>query len=89
MKSSYQGLFLDTLPTVGPREHNVVMPVRRKRSISLPPELDQLVEAAARSEGVPVSVWLVRSAEDRFRILDSLTSAAESRAAYRAVEERS
>lgn len=45
------------------------MTVRPMRSISLPPDLDARVEAAA-AEGIAVSPWLARSAEDRLLLAD-------------------
>lgn len=53
------------------------MAIRKKRSVSFPPELDARVEAAARAEGIPVSAWLARSAEDRLLIADGLAAMAE------------
>lgn len=53
------------------------MAVRRKRSISLPPDLDARVEAAAAAEGIAVSAWLARSAEDRLFLADGLRAMAE------------
>lgn len=53
------------------------MTVRRKRSISLSPELDRRVECAARAEGVPVSVWIARSAEDRLLVIEGLAAMKE------------
>lgn len=58
------------------------MPVRKKRSISLPPDLDARIEAAALAEGVPVSAWLARSAQDRLIVADGLAAMAEWRAEH-------
>jgi hypothetical protein len=44
------------------------MAVRTKRSISLPPELDQAIEHAAAVDGLTVSAWLARTIEHRLRI---------------------
>lgn len=52
------------------------MAVRRKRSISLPPDLDARVEAAA-AEGIAASAWLARSTEDRLLLADGLKAMAE------------
>lgn len=44
------------------------MAVRPKRSISLPPDLDAAVEAAAALQGASVSRWLADAAAHRLRI---------------------
>lgn len=52
------------------------MPVRRKRSISLPPDLDAAIEAAAGDEGLTYSGWLAAVARREFIIragLDGVT----------------
>ena len=41
---------------------------RQNRSISLPPELDQAIERAARLEGATVSGWLAAAAAHRLRM---------------------
>jgi hypothetical protein len=41
---------------------------REKRSISLPPELAQAVEEAARAEGLTFSAWLARTAARRLKL---------------------
>lgn len=48
------------------------MASRRRRSISLPLDLDARVEAAAAAERVTVSAWLARSAESRLLLADGL-----------------
>ncbi|GAA1155727.1 hypothetical protein GCM10009630_62110 [Kribbella jejuensis] len=37
----------------------------RKLSISVPPEVEELIKAAAAEEGVPVSTWLAQAAVDK------------------------
>ncbi|MCU1357503.1 MAG: hypothetical protein JWM89_2921 [Acidimicrobiales bacterium] len=44
------------------------MPARPKRSISLPPELDEAVEAAAALQGTTFSGWLAQTAAHRLKI---------------------
>jgi hypothetical protein len=44
------------------------MPQRDKRSISLPPELAQAVEEAARAEGLTFSGWLAKTAAHRLKL---------------------
>jgi hypothetical protein len=41
---------------------------RVKRSVSLPGELAEAVEAAARAQGTTVSAWLAESAAHRLRM---------------------
>jgi hypothetical protein len=41
---------------------------RVKRSVSLPGELAEAVEAAARAQGTTVSAWLAQSAAHRLRM---------------------
>jgi hypothetical protein len=45
-----------------------VMAVRRKRSISIPPDLDAEIAAAARAAGVSYSAWLAQTAQKEFII---------------------
>jgi hypothetical protein len=58
------------------------MTVRRKRSISLDPDLDARIEASAKAEGVPFSTWLARSAEDRLLLADGLAAMVEWQAEH-------
>jgi len=44
------------------------MTQRHKRSISLPPDLDKEVEAAAAESGTTVSAWLAATAAHRLRL---------------------
>jgi uncharacterized protein (DUF1778 family) len=37
----------------------------RKLSISVPPEVEELIKAAAAEEGIPVSAWLTRAAVEK------------------------
>jgi hypothetical protein len=50
------------------------MAVRKKRSISMPPELDAEVAAAAASEGVSYSAWLASAARKEFTIQAGLAA---------------
>jgi len=52
------------------------MVVRRKRSISMPPDLDADIEAAASAAGMSYSSWLAAMARKEFTIrvgLDAVT----------------
>jgi hypothetical protein len=44
------------------------MAVRKKRSISMPPELDAAIEAAAAEAGMTYSAWLANTARKEFAI---------------------
>jgi hypothetical protein len=37
----------------------------RKLSISVPPEVEETIKAAAAEEGIPVSTWLAQAAVDK------------------------
>ena len=41
---------------------------RHKRSISLPPDLDEAIEGAAQAEGTTVSAWIAEAAAHRLRL---------------------
>lgn len=53
------------------------VPVRRKRSISMPPDLDAEIEAAARSAGTTYSGWLAAMARREFVVRAGLEAVAE------------
>jgi hypothetical protein len=44
------------------------MAVRQKRSISLPPDLADAIDQAARRDGVTVSAWIADTAAHRLRL---------------------
>ena len=44
------------------------MAVRKKRSISIPPELDAEIAAAAQAAGMSYSAWLAQTARKEFII---------------------
>jgi len=52
------------------------MAVRKKRSISMPPELDSRIESAAAAEGTSYSGWLVAVARKEFTIRAGLDAVA-------------
>ena len=54
-----------------------ILAVRKKRSISMPPELDQKIEAAARESGMSYSGWLASTARKEFIIQSGLTAVSE------------
>jgi hypothetical protein len=51
--------------------------LRRKRSISLPPDLDAEVEAAATADGVTYSAWLATAARKELLVRAGLGAVAE------------
>ena len=52
------------------------MAVRKKRSISMPPDLDELIEAAAQRAGLSYSGWLAATARKEFIIQTGLKAVA-------------
>ena len=53
------------------------MAVRKKRSISLPPDLDAEIAAAAEHAGMSYSAWLAATARKEFTIRAGLAAVAE------------
>ena len=57
-----------SLLTVVPLYYRRIMAVHRKRSISIPPELDAEIAAAAQAAGMSYSAWIVQTARKEFII---------------------
>jgi hypothetical protein len=53
------------------------MAQRKKRSISLPPDLALAVDNAARAEGTTFSAWLAQTAAHRLKLEPGLQAIAE------------
>jgi hypothetical protein len=53
------------------------MAVRKKRSISMPPELDAEIAAAAAQEGMSYSAWLAHMARKEFTIRTGLAAVSQ------------
>jgi hypothetical protein len=53
------------------------MAVRKKRSISMPPDLDAEVAAAAAAAGLSYSAWLADTARKEFTIRAGLAAASQ------------
>jgi hypothetical protein len=53
------------------------MPDRKKRSISMPPELDAEIAAAAAEAGLSYSAWLAGTARKEFTIRAGLAAVSE------------
>lgn len=53
------------------------MAVRKKRSVSIPPDLDARIEEAAAEAGLTYSAWLVETARKEFTIRAGLEAVAE------------
>ncbi len=63
--------------TVLPLCYDLVMAVRKKRSVSIPPDLDAQIEAAATEAGMTYSAWLAATARKEFTIQAGLKAIAE------------
>jgi hypothetical protein len=64
------------MPAVLPLYYHSGMVVRKKRSISMPPELDSRIESAAAAEGTSYSGWLAAVARKEFTIRAGLDAVA-------------
>lgn len=64
-------------PTVLPLCYRDAMAVRKKRSISMPPELDAEIAAAAAQAGMSYSAWLADTARKEFTIRAGLAAVSE------------
>jgi hypothetical protein len=53
------------------------MSARRKRSISVPPELDTQIQAEATRDGTTYSGWLTKAAHKELRVRAGLKAVAE------------
>jgi hypothetical protein len=53
------------------------MAVRKKRSVSIPPDLDAQIEAAAADAGMTYSAWLAATARKEFTIRAGLEAVEE------------
>ena len=53
------------------------MAIRKKRSISIPPDLDAEIAAAAEQEGMSYSSWLAATARKEFTIRAGLAAVSE------------
>jgi len=56
------------------RCYRVGMAVRKKRSISMPPDLDAEIATAAEHEGMTYSAWLATTARKEFTIRAGLAA---------------
>jgi hypothetical protein len=63
--------------TVLPLCYHDVMAVRKKRSISMPPELDAEIAAAADQAGMSYSAWLADTARKEFTIRAGLAAVSQ------------
>jgi hypothetical protein len=53
------------------------MAVRKKRSISIPPELDAEIAAAAQAAGMSYSAWLAQTARKEFTLRAGLEAVSQ------------
>ena len=58
------------------------MAVRKKRSISIPPELDAEIAAAAEAAGMTYSAWLAQTARKEFVIRAGLAAVSQYEAEH-------
>jgi hypothetical protein len=58
------------------------MAVRKKRSISMPPELDAEIAAAAQAAGMSYSAWLAQTARKEFIIRAGLEAVSQYEAEH-------
>ena len=66
-----------SLQTVLPLCYLNAMAVRKKRSISMPPDLDAEIAAAAEQAGMSYSAWLADTARKEFTIRAGLAAVSE------------
>jgi hypothetical protein len=71
----------DTM-TVVPLCYRRVMAVRKKRSISIPPELDAAIAAAAQDAGLSYSAWITQTARKEFIIQAGLEAVSKYEAEH-------
>ncbi|HVB45664.1 MAG TPA: hypothetical protein VNF47_23570 [Streptosporangiaceae bacterium] len=58
------------------------MAVRKKRSISMPPELDAEIAAAAEAAGLSYSAWVAKTARKEFTIRAGLEAISQYEAEH-------
>jgi len=58
------------------------MPVRKKRSISIPPDLDAEIAAAAEAAGMSYSAWVAETARKEFTIRAGLAAVSQYEAEH-------
>jgi hypothetical protein len=58
------------------------MAVRKKRSISIPPELDAEIAAAAQAAGMSYSAWLAQTVRKEFTIRAGLEAVSQYEAEH-------
>lgn len=75
VKTSSSGLTLTC--SVLPLCYRNVMAVRKKRSISMPPDLDAEIAAAAAQAGMSYSAWLADAARKEFTIRAGLAAVSQ------------
>jgi hypothetical protein len=70
------------LVAVVPLCYRRFMAVRKKRSISIPPELDAEIAAAARAAGMTYSAWIASTARKEFIIRAGLEAVSQYEAEH-------
>ena len=77
------------MTSVLPLCYRRAMAVRKKRSISMPPDLDAAIEAAAAEAGLTYSAWLASAARKEFAIgagLEAVTEYEREHGSFTAAE---
>src|SRR5260370_1359401 len=67
------------LPVISvlPLCYHMVVAIRKKRSISMPPELDAEIAAAAAEAGLSYSAWLASAARKEFTVRAGLAAVSQ------------
>jgi len=68
--------------TVVPLCYRSVMAVRKKRSISIPPDLDAEIAAAAEAAGMSYSAWVAQTARKEFVVRAGLEAVSQYEAEH-------
>ena len=68
--------------TVVPLCYRWVMAVRKKRSISIPPDLDAEIAAAAEAAGMSYSAWVAQTARKEFVVRAGLEAVSQYEAEH-------
>jgi hypothetical protein len=71
-----------TKRTVVPLCYRRCVAIRKKRSISIPPELDAEIAAAAKAAGMSYSAWVAQTARKEFTIRAGLEAAGQYEAEH-------
>jgi hypothetical protein len=82
MISHAAGLAAAVILAVVPLCYRHLMAVRKKRSISIPPDLDAEIAAAAQDAGMSYSAWVAQTARKEFTIRAGLEAVSQYEAEH-------